>query len=457
MSNLNKQKSRICRYWTNKWLAVQFKDSVTISKRCTNATQSDLQALSTCTDFLVAVWNYMNDLRTLGILSLIVVICVQIGYFMTGNLLDGFCIGCYLMMLGGALETIYNMIKGKRTLGILLLLVSFSLIAFPVKSQIVTTFSGENALQTEEAEVYVEEVELYSNYTYVKITIKPKRYISRLKIWASPDTYLEAGNRTLKYLGALSKDGTSYHSLEYDDGYGWNDASNSYKYSYTLVFEGSPSKGVKTISLIDPGVSYRGYSFRNIPINNREELSEPVYNGEATSSRTYSNSSNDWQKYIAYTTHRVNMRECSSTECDIIRVLKQGSVLFVDKNDEENGFYRVLDIDTNEEGFVSKKYITFREKVKQDNGDMIIPTKKVGYTHAPPTVNVKNNTNRTLTLVLNGTKYTFKPYSSQTITLEAATYDYRASVPGIMPIAGRKNLELGYDYDWQFRIVTQYR
>ena len=58
------------------------------------------------------------------------------------------------------------------------------------------------------------------------------------------------------------------------------------------------------------------------------------------------------------------MRECSSTECDIIKVLKQGSALFVDKNEEEDGFYKVLDIDSNEEGYVSKKYITFQKKKK---------------------------------------------------------------------------------------------
>ena len=410
---------------------------------------------------LMFVWGLYErfktkDLRTMGILStLIAIISVQIGYFMTGNLLDSFCMGCYLMIFCGAIETIYNIIRNKETLGIILLLIFSLFTSLRVNSQIVTRFSGEDALQTEDSEVYVEEVDLYSNYTYIKITIRPKHYISRLKIWTSPYTYLEAGYKKLKYLGALSNDGTSYHSLEYEDGYGWDNAYSSYKYSYTLVFEGSPSEGVNSISLVDPGVSYRGYSFRNIPINNREELPEPVYNGGNSSSRTYS--TNDWQKYIAYTTQRVNMRECSSTECDIIKVLKQGSALFVDKNDEEDGFYKVLDINSNEEGYVSKKYITFQKKVEQNNGEMFRPTKKVGHTYSPPTVNIKNNTELTLTLVLNGTKYTFRPYGSQTITLQATTYDFRASAPGVFPLAGKKDFELGYDYDWQFKIVTSYR
>lgn len=400
-----------------------------------------------------------KDLRTLGILSiLIAVICAQIGYFMTGSLLDGLCMGCYLMMFYGAIETIYRIIRSKESFCFLLLFtISLSLTSLPVNSQIVTRFSGENALKTEDSEVYVEEVDLYSNYTYVKITIKPKQYINRLKIWTSPYTYLQAGFKTLKYLGALSNDEKSYHSLEYDDGYGWDNASSSYKYSYTLVFEGSPDDGVRTISLVDPGVSYRGYSFRNIPINNREELSAPVFDGgESKTINTYNDTSNDWQKYIAYTTQRVNMRECSSTECDVTKVLNQGSALFVDKNDEENGFYKVLDIDSNEEGYVSKKFVKFKKRVEQDNGEMFRPTRKSSYTYAPPTVKINNNTELTLTLIMDGVKYTFKPYGSQTLTFQAKTYEFRASAPGVIPLAGKKKLELDYDYDWTFRIVTKY-
>ena len=413
---------------------------------------------------LMFVWGLYErfktkDLRTFGVLStLIAVICMQIGYFMTDNLLDSLCMGCYLIMFYGAIETIYRIIRSKETFGTILLFTFSLLSSLQAHSQIVTRFSGEDALQTEDSEVYVEEVDLYSNYTYVKITIKPKHYMSRLNIWTSPYTYVQAGNKSLKYLGALSNDEKSYHSLEYDDGYGWNNVSSSYKYSYTLVFEGSPDDGIRYISLVDPGVSYRGYSFRNIPINNREELPAPVYDGGgSTSSDTYSSTSNDWQKYIAYTTQRVNMRECSSTECDVIKVLNQGSVLFVDKNDEKDGFYKVLDIDSNEEGYVSKKFVTFKKRVEQDNGEMFRPTKKSSYTYAPPTVNIKNNTDLTLTLVMDGVKYTFKPYGSQTLTLQAKTYEFRASAPGVIPLAGKKKLELDYDYDWTFRIVTNYR
>ena len=80
---------------------------------------------------LMFVWGLYErfktkDLRTLGLLStLIAVICVQIGYFMTGNLLDSLCMGCYLMMFYGAIETIYRIIRSKESFGIILNFISF--------------------------------------------------------------------------------------------------------------------------------------------------------------------------------------------------------------------------------------------------------------------------------------------------------------------------------------------
>lgn len=104
-----------------------------------------------------------KDLRTLGVLSiLLVIISVQIGYFITDNLLDNFCMASYLIMLYGIIENIYKIIKDKITLGFLLFVYSLFM-SLPINSHIVTTFSGEDAIMTEDAEVYNKEADLHSN------------------------------------------------------------------------------------------------------------------------------------------------------------------------------------------------------------------------------------------------------------------------------------------------------
>ena len=163
----------------------------------------------------------------------------EIGYIVTKKVLDGICMGCYVSIIIGAIESFIKKIREKNMSSfntILALFVFAWSLAMPVNSQIVTKFSGEDALLDEDTEVYVEEVDLYSNYTYIKITIKPKHYMSRLNIWTSPYTYVQAGYKTLKYLGALSNDEKSYHSLEYDDGYGWDNVSSSYKFYFHVNY-----------------------------------------------------------------------------------------------------------------------------------------------------------------------------------------------------------------------------
>lgn len=325
----------------------------------------------------------------------------------------------------------------------------FSSVSLWIDAQLVFTYDDENAFQDEDVKAYVEEVKLYSNYTYVTIAIKPKHYISRLNIWTSPYTYLQAGTKRLKYLGVLSKDEKSYHTIEYDEGYGWNDASSYKRYTYTLVFEGSPNDNVEYISVEDPGISYRGYCFRNIKIFEENELPDPIDDD------TYSD--DVWEKYIAYTTKEVNMRKGPSLQSDVDIVLPQGAVLFVDKTQEENEFYRVLHIDSDREGYVSKKYINFQKKVTKSKGDMFVPTKQSGYSYTQPSVKIYNNTKLDMTLNLNGTNYKFKPNEKRTISLKAQSYDFRVSAPGVIPLVGTKTLKYGYDYDWEFYIKTVYR
>lgn len=55
-----------------------------------------------------------REFRLMGILSLLTtIISIQIGYLMTGNIVDGTCMSCHLMLYYGSIESIYNEIKDK--------------------------------------------------------------------------------------------------------------------------------------------------------------------------------------------------------------------------------------------------------------------------------------------------------------------------------------------------------
>ncbi|HLM01804.1 MAG TPA: hypothetical protein VK400_12170, partial [Pyrinomonadaceae bacterium] len=72
-----------------------------------------------------------------------------------------------------------------------------------------------------------------------------------------------------------------------------------------------------------------------------------------------------------------------------------------------------------------------------------------------PAVIIRNTTPRRLTLVMNRVTYNVRPNTTQTIRLDGGNYRYRASVPGIPAISGSNEFRRGYQYTWEFRIVTR--
>lgn len=72
-----------------------------------------------------------------------------------------------------------------------------------------------------------------------------------------------------------------------------------------------------------------------------------------------------------------------------------------------------------------------------------------------PAVIIRNTTPRRLTIVMNSVTYNVRPNTTQTIRLDGGNYRYRASVPGIPAISGSNQFRRGYQYTWEFRIVTR--
>ena len=66
-------------------------------------------------------------------------------------------------------------------------------------------------------------------------------------------------------------------------------------------------------------------------------------------------------------------------------------------------------------------------------------------------VNISNETDRVLTIVLGRGRYRIGAGRSQMVTLEPGSYNYRASAPGLVTIAGKRTFERGYSYTWSFR------
>lgn len=161
------------------------------------------------------------------------------------------------------------------------------------------------------------------------------------------------------------------------------------------------------------------------------------------------------QGYLAISTADVNLREGPSTEYNVIRCLKEGTALYVDSVYTVDGWYLVVDIKHDIEGYVSSKYVRLGKLV--DKAKNVSIEKGDITSDYNPVLNIKNDTNISLSLKLNDKLYKFFPQETKTLTLNPGYFTFRASSPGVIPYSGEYTLESNYKYNWRFFIVTSRR
>lgn len=159
------------------------------------------------------------------------------------------------------------------------------------------------------------------------------------------------------------------------------------------------------------------------------------------------------QSYLGFVTKQVNFRTEANTNCSIISSLTRGTALFVISKEKINGFYYVLNIETNKEGFVHSSFVHIDKPLPKNEDGIFTPVGKTSSSN--PIVQIHNNTTLTLTLTLNSERYTFTPQERKTLNLSSGSYNYRASAPGILPDYGTENMQSNYEYEWVFYVSTR--
>ena len=162
--------------------------------------------------------------------------------------------------------------------------------------------------------------------------------------------------------------------------------------------------------------------------------------------------SND-QSYLGFIKETVNLRKGPSTDFAIIKSLTAGTQIFIVSNNKKNNYYNVIDLNTNLEGYVYNTYITLDKPVEINEDDLFVETGK-SFLSSVSEVEVYNNTNKTLTVFIGGSNYLFSAQEKRKISIKPNEYSYRVTAPGVIPYLGKDNIKSGYNYSWQFYIVT---
>jgi hypothetical protein len=161
------------------------------------------------------------------------------------------------------------------------------------------------------------------------------------------------------------------------------------------------------------------------------------------------------QSYIGRTTGNVNFRTEPNTTSVIIKQISKGSQIFIISSTTIDGFYNVIDIETDQEGYLHSSFVNLEQRIEETEGGVFVPTGRIQTVN--PELKIHNNTSLTLTLKLGDTKYSFRPQERKTITTTPGKCYYRASAPGVIPDAGSDYFESNNAYEWEFYIVTGVR
>lgn len=161
------------------------------------------------------------------------------------------------------------------------------------------------------------------------------------------------------------------------------------------------------------------------------------------------------QSYLGTISKQVNFRKGPGSDYEIINSLQPGTQVFILSSESENDFYNIINIKTDEEGFVNKSYVKIGKLISKSDGGFIQETGNSTSYNAE--ANIFNNTNYTMTLKLNTEVYKFLPKETKNIVLIPGEYSFRASAPNVIPNVGVKNFKINGAYNWQFYIQTRRR
>ncbi len=134
-----------------------------------------------------------------------------------------------------------------------------------------------------------------------------------------------------------------------------------------------------------------------------------------------------------------------------VKLLKRGDQMVLLSRTKTRNWVNVIDLDSGEEGWVYishvKIYYTRNPKTSLPNFE-----ERRTYSDQNPELQIKNDTNRTLSLRVGSARYKIEAFGSRTISVEPGSYKFYASVPRAYPLMGERYWSKGIIYSWTFFI-----
>ncbi|WP_161598245.1 SH3 domain-containing protein [Maribacter flavus] len=190
-----------------------------------------------------------------------------------------------------------------------------------------------------------------------------------------------------------------------------------------------------------------GYSFKN-----RLTLNKTSDNDSFSKNTPLADQELKFNPFLGQTSTAVNFRTGPSSSYSKITTLAPGSTLYVYSNETIDGYYKAIDIMSNEIGWVHNKYVIYAEAIEVNETGMFQST---GYSsNYNSEVNVENKSSYTIKLIVDSETFILSPNTTKMLNINPGRKYYIASAPGVIPASGYQTFESNNGYEWSFWVST---
>lgn len=168
-----------------------------------------------------------------------------------------------------------------------------------------------------------------------------------------------------------------------------------------------------------------------------------------------SSNRNSGTPFLGYSTTTVNMRSGPGKNYRVLRTLPKKSSIYVFSDQSTNGYYKAIDIASNDIGYVYSSYVAF-EKYLEGSKEGVFKDAGSSYSYNTEVL-VRNKSARDIKLIVGNNVYEIPRSSNKTLNIPPGSKYYIASAPGVIPASGTQIFESYSKLEWDFWIETRYR
>ena len=157
--------------------------------------------------------------------------------------------------------------------------------------------------------------------------------------------------------------------------------------------------------------------------------------------------------FTGKTKARIKLRSSPSPYAEWITSMPKGAQVVWNKEDEIEGYCKVIFIGTDFEGWILSRNIINRQRVEKQKGNPFSEG-ELDDRQSQPELRIFNNTNVYMNLKLDSKMYTLSPHERFKLTYADGDCSYMAAAKNILPSVGKHTFTNGHYYDWEFYIKS---